>query len=94
MSVACGVEAASGSPGPEYRVVEFRACKNIDVIKSRCNKDLAVGQQGRRVIIVCGAEAGCESPGPARWGVEAQDRIFPVGGVLVGKASVPFWGHR
>ena len=67
MSNAYGSEAAGGSPGPARRIVQFRARRRIEgVIKSPCNKDLAIGQQGRRVTVACCVEAASESPGPDR----------------------------
>src|SRR5205814_8575506 len=58
----------------ERRVVEFRACKNTDVIKSSCNQDLAVGQQGRRVNKAGGVEAASGCPGPECWIVQFRAR--------------------
>jgi hypothetical protein len=62
-----GVEAASNSPAPARRIVQFRARKNVvleEAMASACNKDHAIGEQGRRVIIARGVEAASGSPGP------------------------------
>ena len=61
---ACGVEAAGRCPGPDGRVVEFRAGKAASAIVSPCDQHLAVGQQGRRVTRACGVEAAGGRPGP------------------------------
>jgi hypothetical protein len=45
--------------------VEFRA-RDRAVVVPACGEHLAVGQQGRRVIIACGFEAAGGRPGPAR----------------------------
>jgi hypothetical protein len=52
VQTACGGEAASVTPNPAGRVVEFRDAKIADGagVLSRCHQHLAVGQQGRRVI--------------------------------------------
>ena len=64
--VACGVEAARGTPGPAGRVVQFRAAKIAAATdRSPCHQHLAVGQQRRRVIRACGVEAARGTPRPA-----------------------------
>ena len=65
--IACGVEAARGSPGPARWIVQFRARENAAVEPS-CDQHLAVGQQRRRVFRARGVEAARGSPSPARPG--------------------------
>ena len=65
MIVACGGEAARGTPSPAGRVVQFRAAKRARRYQSPCHQHLAVRQQRRRVTVACGGEAARGTPSPA-----------------------------
>src|SRR5262249_23014528 len=68
-----GVEAACECPTPARRIVKFCTREDNDV-EATCNEYLAIGQQGRGVVMPAGVEAARDRPSCAPRGIQFRAR--------------------